>query len=354
MNPSPDRFVLRNLPLASRLVLAAAFISIGIGYFAALIQVHFQHASAGKLLPGADDAVSIFSGQPNTSQLERLLISDEKRPFNGTGSMRQTFTTKSAGWKNTIRKRAREKDVTPEQAEAELRLERDGERLVLLDWIRNGAKKEAFENGSYPMPAALVSHPMTAEFMETGSGKVPCVNLPAIFETRCARCHAEGVSSAANRFPLENWEQIHDYCVAEESGGGVSVKRLAQSSHIHLLAFSMLYCLTGLAFSLTSYPGWLRIILAPLPLVAGCADIGLWWMARVDPMYARAIVFTGGLVATSLFLQLGLTLFNLFGKPGKVFLASLLIAACVAGYEAKQRVIDPYLAQEATSTETGK
>ena len=42
----------------------------------------------------------------------------------------------------------------------------------------------------------------------------------------------------------------------------------------------MLYGLTGLVVSLTSYPGGLRGVLAPLPLVVQFAVIGCWWLAR--------------------------------------------------------------------------
>jgi hypothetical protein len=346
MNPTPDRFVLRNLPLASRLVLAAFLVSVGIGYCAALIQVHFQHASAGKLLPGPKDAANAYHGSSNLSQLERLLSADENRPFNGTGTMRQAFATKSAGWKNSIRKRAKEKNVSLAQAEEELRQEREGERLAILDWIRTGASQEAFEKSGHALPASLLNHSITAEFVDTGTEGVRRAKIDAIFEARCARCHSGG-SSRASCYPLETWEQIHDYCEAEAVGGGMSLKKLAQSTHIHLLGFAMLYGLTGLAFSLTSYSRWVRGVLSPLPLVAQLADISLWWLARVDPVYAHAIVFTGGVVALSLFLQIGLGLFDLFGKSGKALMALLLIAGCLGAYVVKERVIDPYLTKEA-------
>jgi hypothetical protein len=54
----------------------------------------------------------------------------------------------------------------------------------------------------------------------------------------------------------------------------VSLKKLAQTTHVHLLGFGLLYGLTGLILTFTSYPGWLRGLLGPLPLVAQVGDIG--------------------------------------------------------------------------------
>ena len=49
-----SRPVLRDLPLAARLVIATFLLSVGIGYFSALVQLHFQHAKPGSLLPDAE------------------------------------------------------------------------------------------------------------------------------------------------------------------------------------------------------------------------------------------------------------------------------------------------------------
>ena len=94
---------LRSLSLPTRLVLSAFLISIGLGYFAALVQLHFAHASAGQLLPGEGETVRNYSGEAGKSQLARLLQADVGKPFNGSGTMRPAFTTQSAGWQATLR-----------------------------------------------------------------------------------------------------------------------------------------------------------------------------------------------------------------------------------------------------------
>src|SRR5262249_33437823 len=136
MQQPASPLTLRNLPLATRLTLAAFLVSVGIGYCSALVQLDFQHASPGNALPSQEDTVTAFYGQSGTTQLERLVVTDEGKPFNGSGSMRQTFTTKSGGWKSAIKKRAKEKSIGLELAEKELRREREGELLAVVDWIR--------------------------------------------------------------------------------------------------------------------------------------------------------------------------------------------------------------------------
>src|ERR1700752_4089113 len=98
----PNRLTLRDLPLAARIVLAAFLLSVGLGYFSAMVQLHFQHASKGELMPTADDVVRHFhgeAGQKPASKLQRLVENTATgQPFNGSGSMVAAFFKKSETW----------------------------------------------------------------------------------------------------------------------------------------------------------------------------------------------------------------------------------------------------------------
>lgn len=350
----PTRIVLRELPLPARLVIATFLIAVGLGYFAALVQLHLQNAAPGRLLPSDEDAVKIYYGRPQVSQLERLLEADANQPFNGSGSMRPAFFERSSSWERHIRRRAEEKKENPRQAEAELREEREGERQAILAWIRGGVDRQrndakAYEADRLELPPALAGRPLTPEFLERaadGKGRA-FAKIKSILESRCVRCHSEGAGGAPAQFPLESYEQVEEYCNVQGVGGGMSLRKLAQSTHVHLLSFAMLYALTGLAFAFTSYPVGIRVVVAPLALVAQVVDVSCWWLARSDPLFARAIVVTGGVVGFALFAQILGTLFNLFGRAGRVVLILLLLAGGAAGYVVKERVIVPYLAEEA-------
>lgn len=340
---------LRELSLPTRLAIAAFLVSVGIGYFSALVQLHFQHASPGKMLPDAEDAVQVFHGREKMSQLEKLLVADEGKPFNGSGTMRNTFTSRSAGWTGAINKRARQKGISLGKAESELRAERDGERLALISWIAGGADKCSFENNVFMMPKALEKVAITEEFVERdeADGTIK-VKIASILEKRCSRCHAEGVGGSAAQFPLDNWEQLHEYCEVQTATSAISIQKLAQTTHIHLLGFAMLYGLTGVIFSFSSYPTWVRAILSPWPLLIQVADISFWWLARLDPAFAHAIVISGSLVALGVFLQITLSLANMFGRTGKVLLVAAIVCSGVGGYLVKTEWIDPFLARERT------
>src|SRR4051812_21409754 len=93
--PAKPRWTIRDLPLAGRLTLATFLISVGVGYASALVQLHFQHAEPGSLMPTPKNAVNTFHGGKPMSMLIRLIEAPENKPLNGTGQMSQAFTTKT-------------------------------------------------------------------------------------------------------------------------------------------------------------------------------------------------------------------------------------------------------------------
>ena len=111
----------------------------------------------------------------------------------------------------------------------------------------------------------------------------------------------------------------------------------------------MLWGMTGLIFALTSFPGWLRAIVAPAALIAQMVDISFWWLARIDthgPTFAQAITISGGVVGLALAIQILGSLFDLFGAKGKVVLAVILLVAAGLGGVVFVKVVDPYMKAE--------
>lgn len=338
MNLNPPRLVLRDLPLATRLVLAVFLISVGLGYFSALVQLHFQLASAGSPMPGPQETIDAYHGKEAMCQLQRVLEADESRPFDGSGSMRPAFTTKSTGWKTQIKNKSA-------QDRQKLLDERDGERLALLAWIQSGSPAKAYEDDQFPLPEKLANHKPTEKYLDEDAQGKPVVKIRKIIEDRCTCCHDPSASSKARQAPLTSYENLSAYCDSEFSSG-MSLTKLAQTTHVHLLGFSMLFGLTGLVFSLTSYPGWIRCIFGPWTLVAQLLDISCWWLGRIHPMLAQCIMMTGGLVALGLITQIVGSLFNLFGRKGRAFLLLLFLAGGAAAGLANLHVIQPYLERE--------
>jgi hypothetical protein len=363
---------LSELSLPVRLTLALFLLSVGIGYVSALVQLHFQHASPGDLLPSPEDAVRVFHGnlgEKPKSKIEQLLPEDyQGKKMNGQGQMTAAFFKRSEDYSDAIAEKARElakkqgakkaDKAVKEAAKAEVDLERDGERLAMIAWVRAGAKETEFNDDNFPLPQDLSKLTITQKILVEQNGEIAeprSVKLQTLFQQRCATCHQDG--GEAQNYPLTNFGEIKKY-VSVKSSEGMSLEKLAQTTHVHLLGFSMLYGLTGLILAFSSYPRLVRIVLCPLPLLAQIVDISFWWLARLPepegPMFARCIALSGAIVAIGLLLHIVLSLFNLFRVKGWLILVLLFAAAGYAGYEAKLRVIDPFIVQEKSANTTEK
>jgi hypothetical protein len=339
--PDHTRLTLRQLPLPARLTLAMFLIAAGFGYFSGLVQLHFSHAKHGNLLPTTEDTVAVYHGRtgPAVSQLEMLLTTTDG-PFTGAGTMRPAFFEKADDWKEAIKARP----------EAEVRAERDGEAQALLDWLRTGAKKDAYDQDKHVLSDILAKTPITMTFVAlTDDGKVlepRAVAIRSVLEQRCVRCHGPG--GETEKYPLDRYEAVVKY-MKEPSRGNYSLDKLALTTHVHLLGFAVLFTLTGLVFSFTSYPTAVRAIFGPFTLFMQVVDIACWWLARLDPVFAYVIMGTGGLVAAGLLVQVLGGLFDLFAKAGRLVLVALIVLALAGAVCGKVYVVDPYLAAKAAA-----
>ena len=66
----------------------------------------------------------------------------------------------------------------------------------------------------------------------------------------------------------------------------------------------------------------------------------------MDPIFAKGIVYTGGIVAAGFGLQIVLSLINMFGGKGRLVLLLLFLGAVLAFLQLDLRVIEPYLSNE--------
>jgi hypothetical protein len=342
MSHCQNTFSLRYLPGPIKLVVTLFLVAVGLGYLAALVQLHVQDSRSGTPLPTVADVILKYTGKqwldtappPPVSQLEKLIMGPiEGAPWNGTGSMAPAFFHKDgAGFK-------REYEKADPDTQKRLWAEREGERKALQLWIHapEEQRRRAYETDRFlPPPEAAPTH-ITPDYRYADGA----IKVQSILKDRCARCHAAGAEQ--ENYPLETYEQIAKYLVVPPSvevppGGGwvpvttpISIEKLAQSTHAHLLSFALLFSATGLLFALTDYPLLLRYTLAPWALLAFLTDIALWWLARLSelygPYFAMMIPLTGGIAALGLNLQILLTLFHLYGRKGKTILAVLLVLA---------------------------
>jgi hypothetical protein len=355
-----NTFSLRQLPLPAKLVLSSFLIAVGIGYFSAMIQLHMQHSDRdGNPLPTPENVIERFSGlkksdgKPSQSKIEMLISGASDGGFD-KNNMTPAFFQKSSGWEKELKARG---EV--------LLAERESERQAMKAWLQLPAdeKKKAYDTDALPLPASLQGKPITEGVVVKEQ-----VQIKSLFETRCLKCHDEG---GDNKPEMHNYdlllplitppstETIDDLFDKDKkwvkSSKQMTVEGLTQSTHAHLLSFAVLFSLTGLTFAFTSYPAFVRCILGPIVVVAQVADISCWWLARIDgygPLFAQAIMLTGGIVGLGLTAQIVLSLFNLYGIKGKLVLV-LLALTFGAGFGVLYvKVLGPTLKLEKSKSES--
>ena len=371
---APPRFTLRALPLPAKLVVTCFLMAVGLGYSSAMVQLHMQDSRSGKPMPTVADVVAKFTGKRwhesapprQVSQLEKLIVGPvEGVPFNGIGSMAPVFFHKDAGNYTRLTKGA-----SP-QLKAKIDAEREGERLALQIWINLPAEKRQHYYDSDRLiidPAEKAPKSITAKYAGNQNKIADGIRVKTLLHDRCVRCH--GSDGTQSQFPLETLAQLEGYMevpagVTVPEGGGwvkveepISLEKLTQSTHAHMLSFAMLFSLTGLVFAFSSYPGWVRGVFGPLALVAVTADVCLWWLARQcdewGPYFAMGVLGTGGTVALALGVQIVFSLFNLYGKVGKVVLLAMFAGAAACGGLVFVNQIAPGLEKKAAAIQAAQ
>jgi hypothetical protein len=354
--PTATTFTLRHLPLPARLVVTVFLLTTGLGYFSALVQLHLKHSSLnGEPLPGPGDVVAVFAGrekydaakhQTPVSKLESLVMGPLKgASWDGKGSMAPAFFDKSDGDYKTR--------IKDEQDAPKVTAEREGERLAVQAWINlpETDRKAAFESDMLPRPEAVTA-------ITDGYAEKSFIKLRSILTDRCARCH--GQDGDVPDYRLETYEHYAKYMARKpakvadaqgyvESDRKLTIEKLTQSTHAHLLSFGMLFGLTGLVFAFTSYNRPLRVVVAPVVLVAQVADVSCWWLARLDgvgPLFAMAIMGTGAVVGLGLLVQILGSIFDMFHKTGRWVLVLLLVIAAGGFGVLYTKAIEPALQAE--------
>jgi hypothetical protein len=369
MTEVSPRYTLRQLPLAAKLVVTLFMLSVGLGYFSALVQMHFQHTLGdGTPMPGPDDVIEIFAGkkkftveeakamQPK-SKLETLVAAPLEK-WGGNSSMAPAFFHKdpTKEYQTLVDKRNPDPKVKEKVDE-----ERKGEQTAVLQWaaLPEDQRKKAYEADKF-VPGKDGPAVVTTKFLINPASSADGVKIKSIINARCADCHKPGAEQGS--FPLDTYTGLAKYLerppgieipegateVWCASSRQIGREKLAQSTHAHLLSFSMLFALTGFVFAFTSYPGILRFVLAPIVLLTQIADVSCWWLARLDGpgiYFAQAIMLTGGIVGMGLGAQIVLSVFNMYGAKGK-FVLVLLFAAAAGGMAVfVEKVGKPHLQQ---------
>jgi hypothetical protein len=85
-----------------------------------------------------------------------------------------------------------------------------------------------------------------------------------------------------------------------------------------LFGISIIFLLTGTIFALSGVPSWLRITLIVLPYLAIVADIGSWWLTKLEPVFAYVVIIGGALMGAALAGQILISLWDMWLGSAKV------------------------------------
>jgi len=265
----------QRISVTTRYLVAAMLLASGVAYCILLIGTYFQTAAPNRLWPNLDDLDRLLFLQvrPVSPMERRLVMSDT--PL-GTGPL---ITGQ------TMDKIAALTDVELAQ--------REGERQALLDWIRSGASRMAYERDDHLLSDEARSASITPDFLgEGGDDNAGCltsrhVRIRSLIHDRCLSCHDEEGDDTARLIPFDSYEAIARYLVPESHGD--------RGRSWLLAALALLFPfggMSGLAFGLTNHPrhsrtAVLAVSISSLAAVAVCWFVG----SAVTPvLFAAAAV----------------------------------------------------------------
>ncbi|AMV29740.1 hypothetical protein VT84_35435 [Gemmata sp. SH-PL17] len=288
-------YTLRDLPLPVKVVASVFLLAVGAGYTSAMLQLHIQDSKSGKPMPTVEDVVLKFTGKkkvdPNAppprpvSRLEALITS-ETVVINGA-SMSAAFTTEDRAkgdlkFANAVKIRGAET----------VKAERKGEQAVFALWISTPEeqRKATYVADKFVPPVGKMPAAVTPGLKDGDA-----IKIKTLIEARCVTCHSKG--GEKEDVLLDTHEGLKTFMTVTAAAPAVngwvkveepiSISKLTQSTHAHLLSFAMLFSLTGVIFAFSSWPAWMRVIIGPSVVIAVFADVSLWWLARLCDEWGR-------------------------------------------------------------------
>jgi hypothetical protein len=135
----------------------------------------------------------------------------------------------------------------------------------ILAWIHAGADRAAYEQSIRPT-----------------------------FEQRCFACH-----DGSNPH-LTNFTRFENVAKVAERDTGTNIFTLVRVSHIHLFGLTMVFFILGTIFSHAHLRRTrLKSVMIVMPFAALVADIGAWYLTKLYPPFAWAVIGGGLLMGVS-------------------------------------------------------
>jgi len=278
MENSLAGFRLGGLPVPAKIMLTAFLALLGVGYLSAVLNIYFHHSEAD-LEPGMslDDLRRTYHG------LEKEVV--------GAGRPADSPMLKMVRPDGKMRKY----------------LEREGEPAVraLVSWLEAGARREDFTKSGVSQP----DDPSARQVLADG----------------CIRCHntvrgeKEDAPYAVDRDSQPDYDLVIKFAAPPAMAPGESkilrleppgIAHLVQVTHAHIFTIPVFALIVGGLFFLTGLRPGIKAIVGPLPMIAVCADIGSWWLARLLEPFIFVIAAAGAVFGAAFGFQIACILWS--------------------------------------------
>ncbi|MDQ6977521.1 MAG: hypothetical protein Q9M75_05360 [Ghiorsea sp.] len=154
----------------------------------------------------------------------------------------------------------------------------------VLDWIARGSSEAGYETKVKP-----------------------------ILDRNCIMCHSQ-----ESGMPVPSLETYNHVMELTQEDTGASIPTLVRVSHIHLFGIAFILFFVGRIFLLCEMPVLWKRVAVVIPFVAIIIDIMAWYVTKVIPDFAYVVVFAGGLMGLSLWLQILLSGYQMWFLKSKV------------------------------------
>jgi len=129
-----------------------------------------------------------------------------------------------------------------------------------------------------------------------------------IIENNCKACHE---TDGGYFPPLTGYADVSEFA---KSGMGISVKKLARQTHVHLLGIPMLLFIMSWMFVQTRFDERWKAALVVLPFFGVVWDVAHWWITKLNPDAAAGVIFGGILMNLGFAAQWFMTAYDLLAK----------------------------------------
>lgn len=266
------RLRLPNLSLPAKVTVTLFLLLIGSGYLVAVTKIYVWHNEADGV-PGMspDDLRAVYHGieKQVTEQMRETLIAPMLKQVSPGGKMRRHLLKGG------------------EAAER-----------ALITWLKAGASEATFTTPAQPgdpSPRQVIANQCRECHNADGGDKE---DLP----------YADS-ATAEPRYALVAEVAVPPLGKATEQPRTIriepmSVRELLQVTHVHILSIPVFTLCVAVLFLMTGLSPKVKLIVAPLPMLATCLDFASWWLARPFEPFIFGIAAAGAIFGLSFGLQI--------------------------------------------------